>query len=38
LAICRDRLHLGHQLFIDMNAAGGVEHHHVIAAEPGRLT
>ena len=28
---------LGHQLFVDMGAAGGVEQKHVIAAELGRL-
>ena len=29
-----DRGRLGHQLFVDMGAAGGVEDQHVIAAEP----
>ena len=28
--------HLGHQRFVDMGAAGGVEDHHVVAAEPRR--
>ena len=29
--------HLGHQRLVDMGAAGGIEYHHVVAAEPGRL-
>ena len=33
----RDLRRLGHQRFVDMGAAGGVEHQHVIAAELGCL-
>ena len=29
--------HLLHQRFVDVGAAGGVEHHHVVAAEPRRI-
>ena len=32
-----DRGDLGHQLVVDVQAAGGVEHHHVVAAEGGLL-
>ena len=31
------RRHLGHQLLVDVEAAGGVEQHHVIAFEPAGL-
>ncbi len=36
----RDVAHLdgfAHQLFVDVDAAGGVEQHHVVAAEAGRI-
>ena len=32
-----DRCRLRHQFFVDVGAAGGIQHHHVVAAQPCRL-